>query len=122
MSVQQSKADKYLCQIVATPEIIDAIDKRKQEEGLFKEELIKAALMQLLRPYTYQIGIGHPDFVFLAPPRKAANTKPMSFWIPIVIWKKVKETMMQYQVAQNAVLYTAIYNYFILPTKQKGDS
>lgn len=117
MSSQVSKSDKHLCQISASAELKKIINKKKASEGRFKEELIKEALMQLLRPYPYQIGMGHNDFKFLAPPKKTESTKPMSFWIPIKIWKRIKEVMMEQQVGQNAILYTAIYNYFILPLK-----
>lgn len=117
MSRQESKSDKHLCQISASEELKAIINKRKIQEGKFKEELITEALMQLLRPYSYQIGMGHKDFVFLAPPKKFEGTKAMSFWIPIKIWKRIKEVMMEEQVGQNAILYTAIYNYFVLPLK-----
>lgn len=119
--IQESKADKHLCQINASEELIRLIDRKKDATGKFKEELFEEAVMQLLRPHKYQIGIGHESFVFHAPLKKAVGNKAMSFWIKISLWKKVKEVMHINQVSQKAVLYTAIYNYFILPQKEDGN-
>ena len=118
---QQSKADKHLCQINATQELRDAIAEKKKETGLIKEEMIRDALKQLLQPYSYQLGLGHESFSFLAVYAKSPKTKVLSFWIPIPLWKRIKETMMSHNVKQNTVLHTAIYNYFLLPKIQKNE-
>ena len=117
---QPSKADKHLCQINTDDDLLAAIKRRKNGTGLFREVLFKDALKQLLQPYTvngkiYQMGMGHPDFKFLAPPRKSADTSTLSIWIPNITWKRVKEVVVESRVNQNAVIYTALYNFFILP-------
>lgn len=120
---QPSKADKHLCQINTDDELLAAIKQRKNETGLFREILFKDAVKQLLQPYTvngkiYQLGMGHPDFKFLAPPRKSKGTSTLSIWLPNAMWRRLKDVVMEEQINQNAVLYTALYNFFILPEKK----
>jgi hypothetical protein len=115
VSIQLSKSDKHIIQIVATPELVRSINRRKSETGLFKEQLFEEAINQLLRPYSYQIGIGHSAFRFLAPIRKSANTTAISFWLKQSLFDNVCKVAQEHGIAKNSITYTACHNYFVLP-------
>lgn len=117
MATQLSKADKHLCQIHVSIHMTQLINSRKMIEGRFKEDMFEEALMQLLRPYFYQIGIGHKDFKFRAPLKRGKDTKVLSFWVPVKVWEHMNRVSAEEGVMLNAIIYTALHNYFVLPTK-----
>lgn len=116
MANQPSKADKHICQIHVTDDFMKLVNTRKLVEDRFMEDMFEEALMQLLRPFFGQVGIGHKKFLFRAPFKKGAGTRVLSFWVSTKVWDHMKRVSAEKGVKLNAISHTALYNYFVLPT------
>ena len=110
-TTQASKTTKQPCKIILSPEQLQMLIHISRKEDKFREEVIRDALNQLLRPRIGEIGLSSPGFTFIAPRVKANDNKEIMVWVKTEYWLRLKEIKKKHNVALNAITYTALTNY-----------